>query len=131
MSCTCQICGKQYKVVLIIPDGLWKLIKPQGQTDGLMCGSCIMESFEIIGLYQSFNLIPTPQNDEKQEIFNHYMGKVEESYIKEREFDCDTCIYYERACTHIPKHSTYPCPYWTRRAGKSEPEKIQGKYKEK
>jgi len=53
MSCTCQGCGKQYRVDLLIPDDLWDKIRPPGTPvgGGLLCGSCIMERIEQFGGY--------------------------------------------------------------------------------
>ncbi len=50
MSCTCQICKKQYSIDLIIPDEYWEKIKPEGKPKdaGLLCGSCIMKRLEIL-----------------------------------------------------------------------------------
>jgi len=50
-GCTCQSCGKKYKVDLLVPDSLWKEIKPNGKPDegGLLCGSCIMKRIEKLG----------------------------------------------------------------------------------
>lgn len=53
MSCTCQSCGKQFKVDLIVPDELWDKIRPEGKpkVGGLLCGSCIMDRIEEISDY--------------------------------------------------------------------------------
>ncbi len=53
MSCTCQGCGKQYYVDLIVPDNVWEKIKPDGKADGagLLCGACIMNKIESFGEY--------------------------------------------------------------------------------
>lgn len=37
MSCTCQDCGNQYKVDLVIPDELWEKIKPMESLKVLEC----------------------------------------------------------------------------------------------
>ena len=39
MSCTCQRCGKQYKVDLIVPNELWEQIKPEEKPvgAGMLC----------------------------------------------------------------------------------------------
>ena len=65
MSCTCQKCKKQYKVDVIIPDGLWEKIKPIGSSNGggAICGSCIMESIESFDRYGMFELNPDPNKD--------------------------------------------------------------------
>ena len=53
MSCTCQDCGKQYTVDLVIPNELWEKIKPDGKPKnaGLLCGVCIMNRIEEISSY--------------------------------------------------------------------------------
>ena len=53
MSCTCQGCGKQYRVDLIVPDNVWEKIKPAGKASGagLLCGACIMNKIELYGEY--------------------------------------------------------------------------------
>lgn len=60
MSCTCQRCGKQYKVDVNIPDHLWKIIRPKYHPDpesGLLCGQCIMVKIEDLDKYGAFELI--------------------------------------------------------------------------
>ena len=53
MGCICQICGKKYKIDLLIPISLWEKIKPKGKEKdaGLMCGSCIMKRVEGLNIY--------------------------------------------------------------------------------
>jgi len=48
MSCTCQVCGRKYKIDLLVGDELWENIKPEGKPigGGLLCGSCIMDRIE-------------------------------------------------------------------------------------
>lgn len=50
-GCTCQSCGKTFRVDIIVPDYLWEKIKPEGKPKGggLLCGSCIMERLESMG----------------------------------------------------------------------------------
>jgi len=64
MSCTCQGCGKQYKVDLVIPDELWEQIKPNGKSEGagLLCGACIMSRIEEISDYDYWYLGKVPSN---------------------------------------------------------------------
>jgi len=64
MSCTCQGCGKQYKVDLVIPDELWEQIKPNGKPvgAGLLCGACIMNRIEKISDYDYWYLRKIPPN---------------------------------------------------------------------
>jgi hypothetical protein len=59
MSCKCQVCGRQYKVDLIVPDATWEKIKPAGKAPGagLMCGMCIMERIEAMGEYGGITLL--------------------------------------------------------------------------
>lgn len=53
MSCKCQDCGRQYKVDLLIPNDLWKIIRPKGKPvdGGLLCGVCIMKKIEELDKY--------------------------------------------------------------------------------
>jgi len=55
MACTCQICGRKYKVDLNIPDELWKRIKMPGIN--LLCGSCIMSRIEALGEYDALHVV--------------------------------------------------------------------------
>jgi len=57
-ACTCQQCGKNYKVDLIVSDELWEKIKPEGKKDnaGLLCGPCIMKRIESLGKYNAYTL---------------------------------------------------------------------------
>lgn len=52
--CTCQQCGKKYKVDLLLSDELWKKINKKGVN--LLCGNCIVKGLEKIG-YSSFKII--------------------------------------------------------------------------
>lgn len=58
MACTCQQCGSQYKVDLIVSDELWDKIKPEGKKggSGLLCGRCIAERIERLGKYNAYTL---------------------------------------------------------------------------
>ena len=61
MSCKCQICGRQYKVDILIPDKLWeeKVKLPSDQVGaGLLCGECIMRRIEAFSDYSSYKLTP-------------------------------------------------------------------------
>lgn len=51
MSCTCQECGVEYRVDLVVTDQVWEQIKPKGKAigAGLLCGSCIVSKLELIG----------------------------------------------------------------------------------
>ena len=59
MSCTCQSCGKEYKIDVSIPDDLWELIKPAGKPKGagLLCGSCIFDRLESYNAYLAFTIV--------------------------------------------------------------------------
>lgn len=56
-GCTCQKCGKVYKVDILIPDEIWELITPKSNGGGLLCGSCIMKSIEAFDEFNAFKLI--------------------------------------------------------------------------
>lgn len=62
MACSCQGCGKNYRVDVLVPDALWRVITPRPETitGGLLCGTCIVTRIETLGDYAAFNLIPTP-----------------------------------------------------------------------
>lgn len=57
-GCMCQGCGKRYKIDLIIPDELWEEIKPKGKAPGagMLCGSCIMNRIEHLGIYGALKI---------------------------------------------------------------------------
>jgi hypothetical protein len=60
MACKCDICGKEYKVDILVSNSLWeKYIKPKNKSigGGLVCGECIMKIIENIGEYNAFKLI--------------------------------------------------------------------------
>ena len=61
MACTCQGCGRKYKIDVLITSELWEKIKPEGKPEGagLLCGSCIMERLEKILDYSAFELNET------------------------------------------------------------------------
>ena len=55
--CTCQNCGRKYKIDILIPDKLWVKITPSENPEGgLLCGNCIMNKLEDILDYSAFNL---------------------------------------------------------------------------
>lgn len=54
MSCTCQNCGRKFKVDLNIDDNLWETIR---KGKNLLCASCIMEEIEKLNEYEAFQLI--------------------------------------------------------------------------
>jgi len=58
-GCTCQGCGRKYRVDLIIPDTLWEQIKPEGKPEGagMLCGRCIMDRIESRGEYDALQVI--------------------------------------------------------------------------
>lgn len=53
---TCKSCRKFYKIDLLIPDHLWKLIQPKQEEK--LCGSCIMQRLEQALSFDVFNLTP-------------------------------------------------------------------------
>lgn len=57
MACTCQRCGRKFKVDFNVPNGLWEQIKPKGNArgGGLLCGPCITEAIEHKGKYGAYN----------------------------------------------------------------------------
>ncbi len=57
-GCMCQRCSQKYKVDLIVPDDLWKRIKPEGEAvgAGMLCGRCIMDRIEAFNDYGSLHV---------------------------------------------------------------------------
>lgn len=58
--CTCQTCGKKYKVDILVPDDIWLEIRPDKSRPteaGMMCGKCIMKGIEALDEYNAFELI--------------------------------------------------------------------------
>jgi len=53
MACTCQNCGRKYKVDLVVSSEIWEKItpKPDQPGAGMLCGPCIMERVETLGEY--------------------------------------------------------------------------------
>lgn len=53
-GCLCQGCNNRYKVDYIIPDDLWKKIKPHGKSDegGMLCGKCIINRIEKLNVFK-------------------------------------------------------------------------------
>ncbi len=89
-GCLCQDCGWHFKVDFIVPDELWKRIKPTGKPAGagLLCGHCIISRLEDLG-YGAFALSarllkPTPVgNTLKQLIEDAFVeAKSDEAVIK-------------------------------------------------
>ena len=61
IGCTCQICGRKYKVDILVPDEIWNIIKLELSSDdgsGLLCGSCIMTKIENLNNFRSFEMLP-------------------------------------------------------------------------
>jgi len=58
MSCICQGCGKRYRIDIMIPDDMWKKIKPRLKVEGagLLCGSCIVNRLEKLNEYDAYKL---------------------------------------------------------------------------
>ena len=60
--CTCDICGNEYKIDIIVPDKVWKIIKPENTVypdGGCICGPCIIKRMEKFYSYDSYTLIKT------------------------------------------------------------------------
>lgn len=57
-GCRCQECGWHYKVDVMVPDHIWRRIKPDGKPEGagLLCGECIMRSIERLGKFACYEL---------------------------------------------------------------------------
>lgn len=61
-GCTCQHCGNKFKIDFLIPDDLWKKIRPgkeEGKAagSGLLCGTCIIKALESELSYSAFRLV--------------------------------------------------------------------------
>lgn len=56
-GCTCQKCGRKYKVDFIIPDDLWLKISPKKSEAGLLCGICIAEAIENFNEHNAFKVV--------------------------------------------------------------------------
>ena len=58
-GCTCQDCGRKFKVDIIIPDAIWESIKPAGKPigGGLLCGPCIAERIEAFDRFVAYHLV--------------------------------------------------------------------------
>ena len=61
-GCTCQFCGRKYRVDVLIPNDLWEKIKPVNKAvgAGLLCGKCIFVRIEALGEPRAFNLTEAP-----------------------------------------------------------------------
>ena len=47
MACTCQRCGRKYRVDLMIPVRFWQRIRRRlSPKPNLLCGGCIMDLLE-------------------------------------------------------------------------------------
>ena len=59
MSCKCQCCWNDYKVDVIVPDELWREIKPKQKPEmgGLLCGKCIITKIESTDEYMAYELV--------------------------------------------------------------------------
>lgn len=57
-GCTCQRCGRAYKVDVIVPDQLWEQIT--NSSGSLLCGPCIAAAIEDIGEFDAFKLERIP-----------------------------------------------------------------------
>lgn len=76
MSCTCQECGKQYRIDLLIPNELWEKIKPINKPvgGGLLCGSCIMIKLENINDYNYWFL--TKKNKIRVVLYEWFIKQI-------------------------------------------------------
>jgi len=85
ISCTCQECGKQYKIDIIIDDDLWENIKPKDKPvgGGLLCPSCIFNKLEI----------------------DYYGFKIKNNMIGKKVDKSKATKYYEMNETAFPKGS--------------------------
>ena len=52
----CQHCKLYYKVNVMVSDEVWNTIRPKDNAN-LLCGPCIMEKIEILGKFETFDLI--------------------------------------------------------------------------
>jgi hypothetical protein len=87
MSCTCQKCGRQFKVDFLVPDDVWEKMKPPGKPigAGLLCGHCIVDYLESQG-YGAWR--PTMSNlAELKKVTTLLLGAIAEV---EREPDLQT-----------------------------------------
>ena len=60
-GCTCHVCGRRYRVDVLVPDEMWAEIRPEHAASadgGLLCGPCILERIEARGRFAAFNLAP-------------------------------------------------------------------------
>lgn len=57
-GCTCQQCGKKYRVDVSVTDDLWDRIRPAGKPlgAGLLCGVCIFTKIEQLGEFSVLRL---------------------------------------------------------------------------
>lgn len=53
-GCTCQSCGRKYKVDFLLPDDLWLKISPKKSEAGLLCGGCIANAIENLNEFNAF-----------------------------------------------------------------------------
>jgi len=70
-ACTCHVCGRTYKVDLLVSDSLWAQIRPDKQRPpeaGLLCGRCIMDRVEALGWYGAYNLEPVTYQREANRV---------------------------------------------------------------
>ena len=64
-GCVCHGCGRPYRVDLIVPDDLWRQIRPDQSrliTAGLLCGMCIMARIELRGEFGGYFLALSDQS---------------------------------------------------------------------
>jgi len=60
MACTCHRCDRKYRVDVLVPDDVWRRIRPNKSRSpeaGLMCGACILSEIERLGEHDSYFLV--------------------------------------------------------------------------
>jgi hypothetical protein len=66
-GCVCQGCGRRYRVDVLVPDGLWSRIRPEGKAPdaGLLCGACIFTRIEELGEFYAFTMAEDEQRSDE------------------------------------------------------------------
>jgi hypothetical protein len=60
VACTCDVCGKKYKIDLVVSNDIWLKIRPDKSRPpeaGLMCPVCIMKVIEEVEGYGAYRLV--------------------------------------------------------------------------
>lgn len=65
MACTCQGCGTEYTMDVVVDDEIWEQIKPSGKPEGagLLCGACITERVEALHEHSAYRLMHLDSTD--------------------------------------------------------------------